>query len=361
MPHKVRLLIPSLAGGGAERVCVCLANHYAEEGMLVELAVLEKTGTFFSNLDARVSIVSLDCRRARHAIGKLIRVFREDSRVPNLVFGFELGVAASMARLLCPTGAPVVYREGNSPYGNVSQIRRWAYGALLTWCSGVIVQSNAAARELRELGLSGLPQLVIGNPARIDDRQRHARAVRSGPVLVAIGRMTPQKGYDRLLHGFVHLLAARPDARLIMLGEGEQQVELMNLARRMGVQHAVEWHGFQRDVVRYLDEADLFVLPSRFEGQPNALVEAILRQRPVLAAGGDTVCEMLSRLGLADSYLSDEDFGAVFVQRVANTLAQPAAHWTRASGRLQQLCNPELVARGYGQFLMALTTSGQII
>jgi glycosyltransferase involved in cell wall biosynthesis len=108
-----------------------------------------------------------------------------------------------------------------------------------------------------------------------------------GPVVGAVGRLEPQKGFDVLLRA----LREVPGASAVIVGDGEQRDELRALAERLGIQDRVDWIGWRDEPRSYLPGFDVFVLPSRFEGFPLALLEALLAQRAVVATNVGSVAE----------------------------------------------------------------------
>ncbi|WP_460164021.1 glycosyltransferase [Pseudomonas sp. S2_F03] len=95
----------------------------------------------------------------------------------------------------------------------------------------------------------------------------------SNPVIVAVGRLAPQKGFDTLITAFAAL--PNRDARLIIFGEGVLRDQLLEQARKLGVGHRLDLPGYTHEPMAEVAAADCFVLSSRFEGSPNALVEAL--------------------------------------------------------------------------------------
>ncbi|MFH0786366.1 MAG: glycosyltransferase, partial [Pseudomonadota bacterium] len=144
-----------------------------------------------------------------------------------------------------------------------------------------------------------------------------------GPQIVAIGRLCQQKGFDRLIEAFPYLLGKKPAARLWILGQGPLEADLRNLICRSGLDEKIFLVGFQPNPFLWLKHADLFVLPSRFEGLPNILLEALACGCPVVALhhpGGTE--EILKKLGLERRYVSSlEDWSSLW--------------WVRPSGEVE--------------------------
>jgi glycosyltransferase involved in cell wall biosynthesis len=105
-----------------------------------------------------------------------------------------------------------------------------------------------------------------------------------GPHLVVAGRLRREKGIDILLSALPAVLRRFPGVHVSILGEGPQQAELKEQVAKLGLATSVSFHGFEPDPAPFLGHADLFVLPSRFEGMPNALLEALALGLPAVAS-----------------------------------------------------------------------------
>lgn len=112
-----------------------------------------------------------------------------------------------------------------------------------------------------------------------------------------VGRLVPQKGVDVLLESAATWLRAFPDTTLQIVGDGPQKALLRDMADRLGIDGRVAWLGHRSDVSEILKTTDLFVLPSRWEGMPNALLEAMAAGCPVVTTDVEGVAETLGESG----------------------------------------------------------------
>jgi glycosyltransferase involved in cell wall biosynthesis len=153
----------------------------------------------------------------------------------------------------------------------------------------IVAVSEGVARALSEVVRLPAERItVIHNPTIGPDvADRCAAPVahpwfepETAPVIVAVGRLTEQKDFATLLGAFA-LLRARRDARLLILGEGEERPALTALATQLGIAGDVAMPGFVPDPYPYLARAALFVLSSAWEGLPNSLIEALAAGCPV--------------------------------------------------------------------------------
>jgi glycosyltransferase involved in cell wall biosynthesis len=124
---------------------------------------------------------------------------------------------------------------------------------------------------------NGVPDIAV------DPRPRAS----PGPIVGAVGRLEQQKGFDVLLHAFRDV----ESATLVIVGDGSERERLQALARRLGIDGRVIWEGWSEDARSFLPSFDVFVLPSRFEGFPLAVLEAHLAETAVVATNVGSVPE----------------------------------------------------------------------
>ncbi|MEO8497906.1 MAG: glycosyltransferase, partial [Planctomycetota bacterium] len=118
-------------------------------------------------------------------------------------------------------------------------------------------------------------------------------------ILLGVGRLHRQKGFDWLLELAPELFKRLPEHDLVIAGDGPERKSLGELAMRLGVQDRVHFAGWRPDVPQLMKAAEIFLLPSRWEGMPNALIEAMGSGLPVVAAAVEGVNEVLGPLAAA--------------------------------------------------------------
>lgn len=308
---ELAVVVPSLAGGGAERTAVTLLGHLAERGASVDLVLFAAEGPYLREVPASVEVVDLGAGRARRALPGLVRYLRRRRPEALLAVLDRTIVLSLIAAFLGRVPVRVVGRVGSTMSLASAGSDRWQdrlrpslarilYGR----CDEIVAISHGVARDLVErIGLPGSRIRVVHNPVDVGGLARRAEggtghpwfACDGPPVVLGMGRLTRQKDFPTLVRAFARVRRRRP-ARLVILGEGEERGPLEDLARAEGVEGDVDLPGFVEDPAPYLGRAGVFVLSSAWEGFGNVLVEALAVGTPVVA----TDCESGPREILAD-------------------------------------------------------------
>jgi len=284
--RTVLFIVPTLRGGGAERVIVTLLRHLDPARFRIVLAVVDaRAAVYRADVPASVEFVDLGCTRMRNAPLKILRlVWRVE---PDVVFSTlaHLNLTLAALRSLMPRKSAFIGREGTIVTQMLSTFKhtglwRAAYRALYPRFDAVVCQSRYMQKDLIEnYGLAAEKTEVINNPVDLervtrDLPPRKRRVDVQAPLrLVAAGRFGPEKGFDLLIEALA--LVRDLEISLCILGDGPLVAEIRGQILRLGLDGAVTLPGFQTNPFRYFAEADAFVLSSRFEGFPNVVLEAL--------------------------------------------------------------------------------------
>lgn len=288
--HKrIGLFLPSLDGGGAQRVVLTLANALAaRKEVHVDLVLAKMTGPFVSQIDQRVRVVNLDVKRVAMSMPGLMRYLRKES--PNVVLSSlnYVNIVAILARAVARSSTRIVVGEHNTLSQSKSVRRRTKLVPVLMRLTYphadlVVAVSNGVAEDLcRNVGLKRDSVHVIYNPvvreemfAEADQKPEHKWFKDEGaPVVLGMGRLTEQKDFGNLIRAVALLRETRP-VRLMILGEGERRQELIALVDSLGLKEYVELPGFVDNPYAFMRRAAVFALSSRWEGLPTVLIEAM--------------------------------------------------------------------------------------
>lgn len=293
--RRVLFLIPTLTGGGAERVLLTLLRHLDRSRFQPCLAVIDtRDAAFLTDVPDDIEFIDLRCTRVRYALARVARLIWQ--RRPDVVLSTlgHLNLALSVIRPLLPDRTRYIARETIVVSQGLSESPRaawWAaaYRRFYRRFDHVICQSTDMRDDLVQHFRVDVAQTsVIHNP--VDASAIRAAAVaaaelppeRPGSVqLVAAGRLVPQKGFDLLLEALA--TCGRPELELTVLGDGPQRDDLERQAIVLGLAGRVRFIGFQANPYPYFAGADAFVLSSRYEGLPNVVLEALTCGTPVIA------------------------------------------------------------------------------
>ncbi|WP_438317029.1 glycosyltransferase [Candidatus Caldatribacterium sp. SIUC1] len=295
---KLALFLPSLRGGGAERVMVNLARGFVERGLQVDLVLAKAEGPYLSQVPKEVPVVDLGARRVLCSLPGLIRYLRREQPQAMLSALNHANIVAIWAKFLARVKTRLVVSEHSTlsfSTENAPSVRAKFMPFLIRvfypYADAVVAVSRGVAEDL--IARTGLPAekiKVIYNPVVTPELFTKAEEpldhpwFRQGepPVVLGVGRLTKPKDFPTLIRAFALVRKERP-ARLMILGEGEERPNLEILVRKLGLEGEVALPGFVENPYKYMKRAAVFVLSSRWEGFGNVLVEAMALGTPVVA------------------------------------------------------------------------------
>ena len=359
---RIALLLPSLNGGGAERVALFMAQTLAQAGYAVEVPVAVMAGSLVDHPLARRFCVGLGAPNEMLAAPHIARYCRTTR--PDLLIAFvhSAKIMAGMARLIARDMplALSVHCALDVPRGDRFWLRRWGYG-LERWLYRGVLGAHAVCDDLaaQVVGQFAIPAGRVhsvynaiperGAPTAMP--AEHA-AWFDRPVIMTAGRLVAQKNHAALIDAFA-ASGLCGKARVLILGEGPLEGALRRQASALGVADSVIFGGFQPDVRPYMAASAGFVLSSRFEGFALVLAEALAAGCPVASVQ----CPVGPREVLADGalgrLLAPGDVGAMaaaMADMVSGALAPAAPDAVAAS--LARFA-PDVVAAGYLRFVAA--------
>lgn len=295
---RIAVLLSYSGDGGVERMMNNLVRGLLDAGHAVDVLVLKARGKHFAALPAGANVVRLRPGHAGLAVGALARYLWHERPAALLAAKDRAGRAALRARDRAGVDTRVVVRIGNTLSQSLegrSRLRRWLryvpIRRLYPRADAIVAVSQGVAEDVvATADVDPAHVHVIANPVIVPEilERAHARPDHpwtrndGPPVVLGVGRLTRQKDFPTLLRAFARVRGGS-DARLVILGEGEERASLEALACELGIAEAVGLPGFVDNPWGWMAHADVFVLSSAWEGSPNALTEALYLGVPVVA------------------------------------------------------------------------------
>ena len=289
---KIHIFIAHMGLGGAERVCVNLANELSDRGHEVHIVTLNLDGDINTrDLAQGIEVHTLGVSRLRYSMLPMLRYVRRYRPSFMLVFGNEMAIILGKLRKLHLTDVKLAVRvlnnvnitlakeDGISPV--VENYLRSAQKVLKDM-DHIVAQCEAMGSQLIEKGLVHRDKLsVIYNPVS-EALIKKTVAIRDdsssqddGREVVFIGRIDPQKNPWELMEIFAGVKERVAGARLRLVGDGVLRKEIEKKADELGLGDSVIFDGIRTDMEKVYANADVVVLTSDYEGMPNCLIEAI--------------------------------------------------------------------------------------
>lgn len=355
---KIAIFLPSLAGGGAERVMVSLANGFVERGFFVNLVLVKAKGPYLPLVSNKVRVVDLNCSRVLPSLPRLITYLKTEK--PNAMLSTldRANILSPIARSLARVPTRVFVRPTNSftsktQHQDIKErllpsLMRWSF----SWTDGVISVSNCLKEEIAEITkvphskIHTIPNPIVAKDiARANDPLDHSWFFpKQPPVILGVGRLNKQKDFPTLIYAFAKLRKQQP-ARLIILGEGQEREHLESLVKKLYLENDVSLPGFVDNPFQYIKRASVFVLSSRWEGMPNVLLQAMACGTPVIATncpGGSAEILENGRWGKLIPIGDVESLSAAIMETLKGEVKCPSLEMLEERFGLDQIINQYL-------------------
>ncbi len=292
---KIALFLPNLCGGGAERMTLDLAKEFALLGHTVEFVLMQAMGDFLVEAEQNFTVIDLAIPRARNVVYALTKYLRRRNPDVLLAAMWPLTTVAPLAARMANFRGKILVSEHQMlslAYAHRGPLHRIAMRASMMLgyrlASARVGVSQGTCVDMATLaGMSRESFVTIHNPIRqainaTNEDLRTATALwgEGRPRILTVGNLKPVKNHPVLLRAFAKLNS--PDAKLMLVGRGENEEALRELAKKLGIVSRVKFAGFQSDPSALYATADLFVLSSDHEGFGNVIVEAMSYGLPIV-------------------------------------------------------------------------------
>jgi len=292
---RITLVIENLGGGGAERVASQMINYWADQGKAVTLITLASEKKDFYATHSQIHRIALDLTgpspSVLSAVQNNVRRIRRlrgaiTTSRPDCIISFMDRINVLTLLASSGLGMPVIASERIDPrQHNIGSIWTGLRRLVYPQAAAIVVLTEGVRPWAEQFGHPNKVHVIPNSVSvPVEERSEGCGRSYSGRTIIAMGRLDPQKGFDLLLRAFARCVVAHPEWSLLILGEGDERGRLEALAVELGIAKRVTMPGRTPNPFKLIRAADLFVLSSRYEGFPNALVEAMACGLPVIAA-----------------------------------------------------------------------------
>jgi glycosyltransferase involved in cell wall biosynthesis len=366
---KIAFFHPYFSYGGVEKTNIRLSKYFREHGYAVDFLALSFTDHFQKEMEELgIRRVEFAAHRTIQAVPELRRYLAEEQKKSEELY---LISCQNFANLIAAASIPrkrerlgVILSERLHP-AEFSYNGKAKKGKLILFlmkhmyqrADAVVANSKETAAEIERI--TGVPTRAIYNPTLTEDYEALAGESVSQkwfeediPVIISVGRLSHEKGYDTLLKAFARVQTAM-DSRLVIIGEGGERKNLETLAETLGVRDKVWMPGYDANPYKYVSKADVFVLSSRFEGLPNTLIEALAVGTPCVATrckSGPAEILLDGAGGLLVDVEDERQMADAIVETLTNR--EEAAERLNEAKKMLNRFTPDEVGRQYEDLLL---------
>lgn len=268
---RILMVITGMQSGGAERVMATLCNTLSKQHD-VRLLVMKQAISDYE-LSEKVEFLGGNIQGQRLTKAVTFTKRQMEEWKPDVVLSFvtKANIIALLARMVSAHHVPVVIAERSNPHSAAKTfklIRRFLY----PMADGCVFQTEQAKAYYN--GILKCESVILKNPLNPDFAASPYEGVRKKKV-VTMGRLYPVKNQQLLIRAFAEIAPQHPEYTLELYGDGPLRQELEELIQSLGMEQRIFLMGRKHSVRDYVQDAEIFVLPSNAEGMPNALLEAM--------------------------------------------------------------------------------------
>jgi len=292
LKKEIAFLIPSMNGGGAEKVTLLLANELSVRGWKVILVLAKKEGPYLSRLHGEIEVLVLRKKNISKNVFEIASFLK--NRKPSIFYSSMayVNVIALLSARLASFKGKTIISEHSHLSTNIKINNNLRFKAILTLAKflyrhadGLVCVSDGVKTDLETIFVNLKAVVVINNPVE-DLSSTATERLRDKFRIISVGRLDIDKNFKLLVNAFGEILKELPDKQeyeLLILGDGPERKNLEELVERLQLKKQVFLPGFVNTPGKYLEESDLFVFTSSREGFGNVLVEALSCGLPIVS------------------------------------------------------------------------------
>ncbi len=277
--------------GGTERVCSIIANGLSESGFNILIASILNGDKPFFPLNEEIKTISLSKSNTRilYQVPKIIYKLRKliiSEDVDVLIVADTMSVLFTLPAILGLDVKHIGWEHFNFNSDLGRKGRRLARQLAARYCDSIITLTERDKEYWLKNTKHKSQITAIANPCPYPIQENINK--RKSKIVLAVGRLTDQKGFDLLLKAWIKVVKNAPDWKLKIVGDGKEKNTLNKFILQNKLTESVEIPGSTDNVKAYYDEAEIFCLSSRFEGFPMVLLETLSFGLPVVSFNCDT-------------------------------------------------------------------------
>ena len=281
----VLLILPSYSVGGAEKVMLSYFNNFKNSS--INLTLVFTNNKFKKKINNNKNIITLNYRRFLFCIPTLVRLINKNN-INVVISSFpNISLVLLILRFLNIFKVKILIRQPNMIEESLNinlklKLIRYLYKHFIKFTDSLIVTSRFMFDEAINNKVKEEKLHLITNPIDVNLTRRNINPIRTkgdAIKLIFVGRLVYQKGIDRLLN----LLKNKSKLELLIVGEGVEKKKLISQSVKLGILDKVKFIGFKKNPFNYIAGADYLILPSRWEGLPNCVLESLSLGTPVIS------------------------------------------------------------------------------
>lgn len=297
--NKISFIIPSFDVGGSEFISIHRANYLGRNKFIPEIVYWLEGGKLKKHIKPEVSTLKIKGSSLLMLLFSLIKYFKKS--LPEIVHtsNYMVSNIVLIARMFS-SHKPKVIIGAESDFNSVCNASKKWEGFLLRSlskclyhkCDKVVAVSKGVKKDLmKELKLEESKVTVIYNGILTEKHRKehseipnhHWYDLKGICLICSIGRLSPEKGIFELVCAFRKAITSNNSLRLLIVGEGNEEIRIKEYIEKHSLEKYAEVIGFRENYYSYLDNADIFVLNSFFEGMSNILAEAVTTNTKIIS------------------------------------------------------------------------------
>ena len=329
---KVTFFISSLNGGGAEGVCINLANALSKRGWNIAIVILNlKNAEYKNRIESSVELISLNVSNSRYAFFKMRKLLLDNNIQKVVAFDYIMTILLVLIRVTLKNKFYIIMRNINTLSQKKNMKKTFKQNIVYSLLNKIfykvdyiVNQCNAMKEDLLSLhSLNPKNVGVIYNPVnkRIEDISIESSDIKKENFFLCVGRLEKQKSFEYAIKAFAKVSKVYTNFRLKIVGKGSLEGYLKEVAFECGVKDKVDFEGFQQDVIPYYQKAKATILTSVYEGFPNVLIESITLGTPVVSFNCPSGPKEIIEEGLNGflvEYLNIDDLSSKMLKVIEN-------------------------------------------